>query len=106
MPFCLFLQAGGTARFNCGRPEIFIFRREDQRGWTEMGGISCDYVLSHASTLLTYTDMIGLKNLPKKASGPSPENPRPVPVYCLLGFECEPADLWNSETTNFISRPA
>jgi prolycopene isomerase len=103
-----FLQAGGTARFNCAAWKISAAGGKVRGVGTEDGEeISCDYVLSNASTLLTYTDLIGAENLPKesfrnfagKTLGPSG-------FTVFLGFDCEPADLGITETTNFISRQA
>lgn len=101
-----FLQAGGTARFNCAAQGISVSGGRVKGVVTEEGEeISCDYVLSNASTLLTYNDLIGAENLPKesfqtfagKTLGPSG-------FTVFLGFDCEPEDLGIAETTNFISR--
>ena len=101
-----FLQAGGTVRFNCAARRISAPGGKVKGVGTEDGEeISCTHVLSNASTLLTYTDMIGAENLPKesfrtfagKTLGPSG-------FTVFLGFDCEPADLGISATTNFISR--
>ncbi len=101
-----FLQAGGTARLNCAARKISASGGKVRGVWTEDGvEVSCDYVLSNASTLLTYTDLIGAENLPResfrnfagKTLGPSG-------FTVFLGFDCEPADLGIAETTNFISR--
>ncbi len=101
-----FLQAGGEVRFNCAARRISAPRGMVQGVRTEDGEeIPCDFVLSNASTLLTYTDLIGAEDLPKgsfrtfagKTLGPSG-------FTVFLGFDCEPQDLGISETTNFISR--
>jgi phytoene dehydrogenase-like protein len=101
-----FLQAGGTVRFNCAAQKILAAGRTVKGVATENGEeISSDYVLSNASTLLTYTDLIGPENLPKdsfQAFGGKTIGPSGFTVF--LGFDCEPGDLGIAETTNFISR--
>ncbi len=101
-----FLQAGGTARFNCAAQRVLASGKKVQGVVTEQGEqVSCDYVISNASTLLTYTDLIGPENLPKEsfqAFGGKTIGPSGFTVF--LGFDCEPGELGITETTNFISR--
>jgi prolycopene isomerase len=101
-----FLQSGGTVRFNCAAQKILAPGGKIKGVVTEDGEeISCDYVLSNASTLLTYTDLIGPENLPKESFrlfGGKTIGPSGFTVF--LGFDCEPEDLGIAETTNFISR--
>ncbi len=101
-----FLQAGGTVRFNCAAQKILTSGRKVNGVVTEQGErISCDYVLSNISTLLTYADLIGPENLPQgtfQAFGGKTLGPSGFTVF--LGFDCEPGNLGITETTNFISR--
>jgi prolycopene isomerase len=101
-----FLRAGGTARFNCAARRILASEGRVKGVETEDGEkVSCAYVLSNASTLLTYTDLIGPENLPQgsfRTFGGKTLGPSGFTVF--LGFDCQPEELGITETTNFISR--
>ncbi len=99
-----FLEAGGEVRFNCGAQKILLKEGKIRGVRTEAGDeVGAAYVVSNASTLSTYLDLIGqenisgeaLKNLGTKTIGPSA-------FTVFLGMDCGPGDLGIRETTNFI----
>jgi phytoene dehydrogenase-like protein len=101
-----FLASGGTVRFNCAAQKILVSDQKIRGVLTEDGEeIPCPYVLSNASTLTTYTDLIGPENLPGEsfqAFGGKTIGPSGFTVF--LGFDRGPEELGISETTNFIGR--
>jgi phytoene dehydrogenase-like protein len=101
-----FLASGGTVRFNCAAQKILVSDQKVRGVLTEDGEeIPCPYVLSNASTLTTYTDLIGPENLPGEsfqAFGGKTIGPSGFTVF--LGFDRGPEELGISETTNFIGR--
>ena len=101
-----FLACGGTVRFNCAAQKILVSGQKVRGVLTEDGKeIPCFYVLSNASTLTTYTDLIGPENLPRdsfQSFGGKTIGPSGFTVF--LGFDRGPEELGISETTNFIGR--
>ncbi len=100
-----FLEAGGTARFNCGARKIVVDDGAVRTVVTESGDeIETAYVVSNASLPTTYLDMIGVENLPTAALTalrPRSIGPSALTVYC--GLDCEPADLGIKVSTSFVS---
>ncbi len=100
-----FLEAGGTARFNCGARKIIVDNGEVQAVVTEHGDqIDTTHIVSNASLVTTYLDMIGAENLPAEAVAalkPRSIGPSAVTVYC--GLNCEPADIGIKVSTTFAS---
>ncbi len=102
--FDTFLQAGGEARFNCAANKILVENGAVKGVITEQGDrIDTSCVVSNASTIQTYIDLIDPKEIPEslldsfrsKTIGPS--------AFTLyLGLDCEPDELGIHETTNFI----
>jgi phytoene dehydrogenase-like protein len=100
-----YLAAGGEARFNCAAERILVedgavrgvITEHDERA-------SCRYVVSNASTVQTYLELIGDDEVPAAAldslRGAS-IGPSAFTLY--LGFDCEPAELGVHDTTNFIT---
>ena len=100
-----FLEAGGTARFNCGARKIVVDDGEVRAVVTEHGDqIETTHVVSNASLVTTYLDMIGAEFLPSKAVAalkPRSIGTSAVTVYC--GLDCEPADIDIETSTTFTS---
>jgi len=100
-----FLESGGSARFSCGARKIVV---EDGavRAVVTSGGdeITTNRVISNASLVTTYIDMIGAEHLPASALDklrPNNIGPSAVTVYC--GLDCEPADLGIEVSSTFVS---
>jgi len=100
-----FFEAGGSAHFNCGVKKIIIDDREVRAVVTENGDeIETCYVVSNASLVTTYLDMIGAENLPDAALAtlkPRDIGPSAITAYC--GLDCEPTDIGIEVSTTFAS---
>lgn len=99
-----FLQLGGEVRFNCAAGKILVEDGAVKGVVTEHGDrIDTRYVVSNASMLQTYIDLMDPEEVPdsqfeyfrSKTIGPSA-----FTIY--LGLDCEPAELGIKEATNFI----
>lgn len=99
-----YLKSGGVARFNCGAKKILVEDGRITGVVTEDGEtIATDYVISNASTLTVYTEMIDPEHVPDeqlKMLGGSTIGPSSLTLY--IGLDCEPGEVGISETTNFI----
>jgi len=99
-----FLAAGGTVRFNCGAKKILVDNGQVTGVVTEDGEtIETGYVISNASTLTVYTEMIDPQHVPEeqfKILGGSTVGPSSLTLY--VGLDCDPAVVGINETTNFI----
>jgi phytoene dehydrogenase-like protein len=100
-----FLEAGGTARFNCGAKTIKVDNGQVKGVVTEDGDeIETACVISNASLPGTYLDMVGPDHLPPQALDelkPRTVGPSAITAYC--GLDCEPADLGIEVSTTFTS---
>jgi len=99
-----FLRSGGTARFNCGVQKILVDGGAVKGVVTEHGEqIATRWVVSNISPLVTYTQLIDADQVP---AGVSVEMRRrnlgPSAFVLFMGFDCEPAELGITESTNFI----
>jgi len=100
-----FINAGGEVRFNCGAQSIEVAGNKVNGVITEHGDmINTNYVVSNASTIHTYIELIGQDNVPSgqlDALKSSTVGPSAVTVYA--GLACNPEDIGIHETTNFIT---
>jgi phytoene dehydrogenase-like protein len=99
-----FLSHGGTARFNCGVKKIIVENGAVQGVVTEDGDhIETKYVVSNASQVTTYTQLIDSEEVPdevlREMGGRSLS---PSAFTMFIGFDCEPGELGITETTNFL----
>ncbi|MGB4018821.1 MAG: NAD(P)/FAD-dependent oxidoreductase [Syntrophomonadaceae bacterium] len=99
-----YYESNGTARFNCGVSRILVEEGKVTGVVTEQGDtIATDYVVSNASTLAVYTEMIDPEHVPEeqfKILGGSTIGPSSFTLY--IGLDCEPAQVGIDETTNFL----
>lgn len=99
-----FLESGGEVRFNCGASRILVGNGQVQGVVTEHGDtINAHYVVSNASTLSTYTELINPDLVPEEIFtqlGGSTIGPSSLTLY--IGLDCEPSHVGITETTNFI----
>jgi len=100
-----YINAGGRVRFNCAVKKILLSDGRVKGILTENGDeITADYVISNASTITTYADLIGpqaapadkLRSLGSRSLGPSA-----FCIYC--GLDCTPQELGIDVSTQFIS---
>jgi prolycopene isomerase len=100
-----FLEAGGTAQFNCGARSIKVDNGQVKAVVTEHGDeIETTYVISNASLPTTYLDMIGAQHLPPEALAelkPRTVGPSAITAYC--GLDRSPAELGIEVSTTFTS---
>ena len=100
-----YLEAGGEVRFNCGAKKIEVADGKVYGVITENGDeLSCDRVVSNASELTTYTDMIDPEHVPdKKWKELGSRTVGMSATIAYIGFDCEPTEMDVHETTNFIA---
>jgi phytoene dehydrogenase-like protein len=100
-----FLKAGGDVRFNCAVRKILVADRKVQGVVTEDGQeIQAKRVVSNASTLSTYLEMIDREAVPKEVlESFSFRTIGPSAFTLYLGFDREPQDMGITEATNFIN---
>ncbi len=100
-----YLEAGGDVRFNCGAREILVAEGRTTGVVTEAGDrIDTGHVVSNASTLTTYVDLIDKAHIPKgrlQELGARTVGTSFVNIF--LGFDCEPDALDITEATNFLT---
>ena len=100
-----YLLHGGQVRFNCGAGRIVLEGGRVQGVITEDGeSIRCENVISNASTLTTYLELIEPGQVPSEALKQyrsATIGPSAVTLY--TGLDCDPAALGIRETTNFIA---
>ena len=99
-----FLSHGGTVRFNCGVKKIIVENGAVKGVVTEDGEkIQTKYVISNASQVTTYVQMIDPEDVPdgvlREMGGRSLS---PSAFTMFIGFDCEPGELGITETTNFL----
>jgi prolycopene isomerase len=99
-----FLKAGGDVRFNCKARKIVVKDKQVQGVVTADGfEISTRHVVSNASTLTTYLEMIDIGDLPESIIQSFSSRTIGLSACGLyLGFDCEPQDMGVTESTNFI----
>ena len=100
-----YLQAGGEVRFNCGVEQILVSGGK-VTGVRTAGGdeITSGRVVSNASTLTTYVDLIDAAHVPEarqRELGARSVGTSFITLF--IGFDCEPGDLDITETTNFLA---
>ncbi|MGE5370596.1 MAG: phytoene desaturase family protein [Solirubrobacterales bacterium] len=99
-----FLAHGGQTRFQCGAKKILI---EDGR----IVGVETEYgdvietraVVSNASSLDTYVELIGEEHIPEdqfKVFAGQTVGPSSLTLY--VGLDCPPEEVGINEATNFI----
>lgn len=100
-----FLSSGGEARFSCGAQKIRVSNSRITGVTTEHGDtVSTRYVLSNASMLQTYLDLIDADQVPGEVmEGFRSTNVGPSAFTIYMGFDCEPDEIGIHETTNFIA---
>ena len=104
-PSDAFLAQGGEARFNCGAQKIITSGGRVTGVETEQGDtVKTRYVLSNASMLQTYLDLMDSHDVPKETlEGFRSTSIGPSAFSIYMGFDCEPGEIGIEETTNFIT---
>lgn len=96
---------GGVIRYNCSAQRILIDSGRVKGVVTGEGEqIPAKFVISNASRITTYFEMIDAGQIPHEASGEmrgSVVGPSAFTIY--MGLDCAPDELGVSEATTFIS---
>jgi len=99
-----FLSNGGTARFNCGAKRIVVENGAVKGVVTDDGDqIQTKYVVSNASQVTTYAQLIDRENVPDQIfTEMGGRSLSPSAFTMFIGFDCEPDMLGITEATNFL----
>jgi phytoene dehydrogenase-like protein len=99
-----FLTHGGTARFQCGVRKIVVEDGAVKGVITEEGErIPTRFVVSNASQVSTYTQLIDPNHVEEKALREMRGRSLSPSAFTLFaGFDCEPKDMGITETTTFF----
>jgi phytoene dehydrogenase-like protein len=99
-----FLSHGGQARFNCGVKRILVENNKVKGIITENDEeISAKYVVSNASQVATYVQLIGADKIPEEISTEMGGRSLSASAFSMfIGFDCEPGELGITKSTNFL----
>jgi prolycopene isomerase len=99
-----FLANGGQVRFNCGAERIIVRDGAVRGVVTEHGEeISARYVLSNASPITTYLELIGRDQSPPEVLDELKGAVYSTSFFTIFaGLRCEPGAVGIKEATNFI----
>lgn len=104
-----FLQAGGEVRFNCSVEKILTDNTADKPKVvgivTEFGEeIPCEQVISNASTVVTFCDLLDMAVLPEGISNDLKSRDIGTSAFCLyLGMDKTPEQLGIKNASTFLS---
>ncbi|MFT5593462.1 MAG: phytoene dehydrogenase-like protein [Oceanicoccus sp.] len=104
-----FLDAGGEVRFNCSVDKILTDQSGDKPSVkgvrTEFGDtIACDHIISNASTVVTFTELLDTPVLSQGISQDFKSRDLGTSAFCIyLGLDCTPAELGIKNASTFIS---
>ena len=98
------INDGGTVRFNCGAQKIVVEDGKVKGVITEHGDeVATDYVISNASKVTTYVDLIGREHIPEAVTEELQQCSLSQSGFTVfLGLDCEPQTLGITQSTNFI----
>ncbi len=99
-----FLAHGGRIRFNCGARKILVENGAVRGVITEDGDeITSRFVVSNASKITTFVDLIGREHIPQKFFDDMRGLSQSPSGFCVyVGLDCEPAEMGIDASTTFI----
>ncbi len=99
-----FLSSGGTVRFNCGAKKIIVEDGDVKGVITEDGDhIPANHVISNASQVSTYVQLIDPENVPNEALREMRGRTlSPSAFVMFVGFDCEASQLGITDSTTFL----
>ena len=99
-----FMSSGGEVRFNCGAERIEVRQGRVRAVVTENGDeITTRQVVANLSPVAVYTQLIDPAHVPGQALTEMRGRNLSTSAFTLyIGFDCEPADLGITESTNFL----
>ena len=100
-----FIRAGGDVRFNCDVKKIEVKNGKVTCVLTEDGeSISTNHIVSNASTVRTYIDLMDPENIPQSALNQfKATNVGISATIVYLGLDCEPEEIGIHEAMSMIS---
>ncbi len=98
------IKDGGEIRFNCGAARILVENGRVNGVLTETGEtISTDYVISNASKVSTYTELVDEQHVPDLIEAELRQTSISQSAFTLyMGLDCPPETAGITESTNFI----
>ncbi len=98
------IEGGGTIRFNCGVKKIIVEDSGVQGVITDQGEeIQTRYIISNASKITTYVDMMEQDQVPEAVFGELKQCSLSQSAFTLyMGLDCEPGRVGITESTNFL----
>ncbi len=98
------LTAGSTIQYNCGAKKIIVKDGAVRGVITEDGDeISTGFVISNASKISTYMELIDREHVPESVIGEFRQSTISQSGFCLyLGMDATPEELDIPESTHFI----
>lgn len=99
-----FLEAGGEVRFNCGAQKILTHGDQVRGVLTEDNEeISCDFVISNASSIITYNELLDHDHPPLQVSEDFKSRRMGTSAFMIyMGLDCTPQELGVTSASNFI----
>ncbi|WP_339460044.1 phytoene desaturase family protein [Pseudomonas sp. EA_105y_Pfl2_R69] len=99
-----FSEAGGEVRFNCGVEKILT--RDGRISGVRLEGgeiVSCDAVVSNASPLITFNELLDLDQPPFKVQQDFKSRRMGTSAFVIyLGLDCTPQELGVTAASSFI----
>ncbi len=98
------IENGGRIRYNCGVQKIIVKEGRACGVVTDDGEeISAKAVISNASKVSTYVDLIDPEWVPDAVKGELKQTTIAQGAFCIyMGLDCEPGEVGITESTNFI----
>ncbi|MCP4130664.1 MAG: NAD(P)/FAD-dependent oxidoreductase [bacterium] len=96
--------SGGMIRYNTGVKKIIVEDGAVKGVITDSGEtIKAPYVVSNASKITTYVDLIGKENIPEKTISELKGGTIGPSAFTLyIGLDCKPEEIGIKDSTNFI----
>jgi len=99
-----FMEAGGDVRFNCGVTKILTDNNQVRGVVTEEGEeILCSAVVSNASSIITYNELLDHKEPPLQVREDFKSRRMGTSAFVIyMGLDCTPEELGVTAASNFI----
>lgn len=104
-----FMEAGGEVRFNCGAQKILTNGDKvravvlEGKNGEEGKEISCEHVVSNASSIMTYNELLDHDHPPLQVSEDFKSRRMGTSAFVIyMGLDCTPQELGVNSASNFI----
>lgn len=100
------ITAGGSIRYNCGAKQIVVKDGAVRGVITDEGDeIRADYVISNASKITTYMELLDPREVPGSVIPELRQASVSQSAFCVyMGLDCTPGEAGIPESTHFISQ--